>query len=69
MEEEAKDNTGKKGGDGGWSKSASKSVVESKIIVNLASLTDDKSLFRQRGGKLSHALAHLNKGYAWALEK
>ena len=43
-------------------------MVESKIVVNLAPLTDDKSLFRQWGGKLCNALAHVNKGYAWAME-
>ena len=36
-----------KGGGGLGSKSVSKSVVESKIVINLAPRTDDKSLRRQ----------------------
>ena len=59
---------GKCGG-GSGTKSASKSVVESKIVINLAQLTDDKSLFRQWDGKLSNALAHVNQGYSSAPEK
>lgn len=49
-------------------KPVGKSVVESKIVVNLAPLSGDGSLFRQRGGKLSNAPAHLSKGHARALD-
>ena len=58
----------RKGEDGLPTEYHTKSVAEPKIAVSLAPLTDDKSLFRHWGGKLSNALAHLNKGDARALD-
>ena len=43
-------------------------MVESKVILNLAELTDDKNKFRQWDIKLANALAHVEKAYGWAME-
>ena len=50
------------------SKTQTKKVVESKVVLNLAELTDDKHKFRQWNIKLANALAHVEKSYGWAME-
>ena len=45
------------------------SVVESKAVLNLAELTDDKSKLRQRNVELMNALTHLDRGYGCAMER
>ena len=49
-------------------KKISKSVVESKVVANLADLTDDKSEFRQWDLKMVNALAQVRKSYGKAIE-
>ena len=44
-------------------------MVDSKAVMNLAELTDAKAKFRQWNVKLLNTLKHLNKGYAWAMER
>ena len=50
------------------SKTQTKKVVESKVVLNLAELTDDKHKFRQWDIKLANALAHVERSYGWAME-
>ena len=46
----------------------SKSVLESKLVTNLALLTDDKSKFRQWDMKMVNAFTQVRKGYGRAIE-
>ena len=50
-------------------KSSRKSVSDSKVVLNLAELTDEKNKFRQWDTKFANALAHVEKSYGWALER
>lgn len=50
------------------SKTPARKAVESKVVLNLAELTDDKNKFRQWDIKLANALAHVEKSYWWAME-
>ena len=48
-------------------KTITRKVAESKVILNLAELTDDKNKFRQWDIKLVNAMTHVEKAYGWAM--
>ena len=50
-------------------KKNSKSVVESKVVSNLETLSDDKNKFRQWDLKMVNALAQVRKSYGKAIER
>ena len=48
---------------------ASASVIDSKVVMALSPLTDDKAAFRQWDLKLINALNYVHPGYGKALER
>ena len=61
-------NSGPKLG-GGWGEKKNKPISESKAIMSLGPLTDEKAAFRQRYLKLANALNMYNRTYGEAIKK
>ena len=53
----------------GMSRLYHKGVMDSKVILNLAELTDDKTKFRQWNIKFINALSHVERTYGGAMGK